>query len=95
MKLEGKTAVITGGARGLGKGFAEHILENGGKVTCGILNFSPCTGIFPQVALLDVRVGVGQDTANDFNKKYGQGSAIFVQCNVSDKDDFASECKSL
>ncbi|ELU17526.1 hypothetical protein CAPTEDRAFT_150351 [Capitella teleta] len=73
MKLEGKTAVITGGAQGLGKGFAQHILESGGKV-----------------ALLDLKVSVGLETANEFNAKYGQGSAIFIQCDVTDKDQFQS-----
>ncbi|ELU12356.1 hypothetical protein CAPTEDRAFT_227706 [Capitella teleta] len=71
MKLEGKRAVITGGAQGLGKGFAEHILESGG-----------------QVALLDVKVSLGLETANELNAKYGQGSAIFIQCDVTDKERF-------
>ena len=33
MKLKGKTALITGGAQGLGKGFCEAILELGGQVS--------------------------------------------------------------
>lgn len=43
-----------------------------------------------QVALLDLKVSVGLETANEFNAKYGQGSAIFIQCDVTDKDQFQS-----
>ena len=32
MKLEGKTVLITGAARGLGKAFAKAILEKGARV---------------------------------------------------------------
>ncbi|MBN9390050.1 MAG: SDR family oxidoreductase [Chloroflexi bacterium] len=31
-RLEGKTVVVTGGGRGLGRAFAEHILREGGRV---------------------------------------------------------------
>ena len=33
MYLSNKTAVITGGAQGLGKGFATAVLEQGGNVS--------------------------------------------------------------
>ena len=37
MKLEGTVALITGGARGFGKGFAREVVENGGKVSIWLI----------------------------------------------------------
>jgi len=39
MKLEGKTALITGAARGLGKSFAEAYLAEGARVVIADINF--------------------------------------------------------
>ena len=36
MDLSSKTAVITGGAQGLGKGFATAVLEHGGNVSARV-----------------------------------------------------------
>ncbi|XP_033750493.1 15-hydroxyprostaglandin dehydrogenase [NAD(+)]-like [Pecten maximus] len=42
MKLQGKVAVVTGGAQGLGRGFAEGLLRKGAKVC--ICDINPATG---------------------------------------------------
>jgi len=33
MKVDGKAALVTGGAQGLGKGFSKILLQNGAKVS--------------------------------------------------------------
>ncbi|KAL3859284.1 hypothetical protein ACJMK2_009510 [Sinanodonta woodiana] len=38
MTLEGKVALVTGGAQGLGRAFSEKLLQNGAKVAIGDLN---------------------------------------------------------
>lgn len=38
MKIPGSVAIITGGARGLGKAFSEELLKRGGKVCFGDIN---------------------------------------------------------
>ena len=34
MIIEGKTALVIGGARGVGKEYVRHLLEKGAKVRC-------------------------------------------------------------
>ena len=37
MKLDGKVVLITGAARGLGRGYAEGVLDRGAKVSNSLL----------------------------------------------------------
>jgi NAD(P)-dependent dehydrogenase (short-subunit alcohol dehydrogenase family) len=38
MKVEGKVALVTGGASGMGKGFTDVLIANGAKVRHFVLN---------------------------------------------------------
>ena len=44
MKIEGKTSVVIGGARGIGRAYCEALLTKGANV--GILTISVCTLFF-------------------------------------------------
>jgi len=66
MKSGTKIAVITGSAGGLGKEFAEKLLESG--------NY--------QVCLSDVNESLGKETCQSFSEKYGKENVHFVSCDV-------------
>jgi len=68
MYLRNCVALVTGGAQGLGKGFARAVLEAGGKVS-----------------LVDVKADIGQKSADEFNSQFGKNSAVFIACDVRNK----------
>ncbi|XP_072024795.1 15-hydroxyprostaglandin dehydrogenase [NAD(+)]-like [Amphiura filiformis] len=72
MKVEGTVAIITGGADGLGKGYAEALLQKGAKGVC----------------LADVDVQRGRSTEQQFISKYGPNKAYFLQCDVTSHHQF-------
>lgn len=76
--LEGKVALVTGGAMGLGKGIASVLLERGCKV-----------------AILDVDERCGEETADEFQKKFGQGNSVFIKCDVSKDEELEGCLKTL
>ena len=40
-----------------------------------------------QVCILDVSPECGQTTAEEFQSQYGKGNAMFIQCDVTNKDN--------
>ncbi|GLD46708.1 15-hydroxyprostaglandin dehydrogenase [NAD(+)] [Lates japonicus] len=69
MALDGKIAVVTGAALGIGKAITETLLQNGAKV-----------------ALLDLNETAGKSLMEAINKQYGQGRALFLNCNVESEE---------
>ncbi|XP_028402031.1 uncharacterized protein LOC114524972 [Dendronephthya gigantea] len=66
VKIEGSVAIVTGGARGIGKAITDALLHNKAKVY-----------------FLDIDVDEGKNVQNEFEDKFGQGKAIFLECNVT------------
>ncbi|XP_063889063.1 15-hydroxyprostaglandin dehydrogenase [NAD(+)]-like [Scylla paramamosain] len=71
MEIKGSVIIITGAARGLGKAFAEALLDRGAKI-----------------CVADIDIEQGQSTVAELQAKHGEGSVIFVSCNVTSDDDF-------
>nr|CAH7748290.1 unnamed protein product [Callosobruchus chinensis] len=71
-EIEGKVALITGGASGLGLRYAEELLKNGLKA----------------VVLADCDSEQGKASEENLNKIFGEGRALFVKTDVSDMKEF-------
>ncbi|XP_014679877.1 PREDICTED: 15-hydroxyprostaglandin dehydrogenase [NAD(+)]-like [Priapulus caudatus] len=72
MKVEGKVAMVTGGARGIGKAICAGLLEEGAKGVC----------------IVDNRTAEGQGTASELCAKHGENRAIYVNTDVTADDQF-------
>nr|CAD7204646.1 unnamed protein product [Timema douglasi] len=72
MDLEGKVALVTGASTGIGLEYVKALLANGVK----------------HVSILDIDETNGVKNVNDLNEKYGAETAIFIQTDVTKKEDF-------
>ncbi|XP_054014702.1 uncharacterized protein LOC128895800 [Hylaeus anthracinus] len=77
--IKNKTALITGGASGLGFVYADKLLQNGAKI----------------VAILDLSTSPGQTSAATLEKKHGKGKAIFLPCDVTNAQQFEQSFKKV
>ena len=88
MKIEGKVAIITGGAAGFGSAFAERFLSKGYRLVFrakrSYVSDSKKRG---RVVLADMNTTAGHDLIeNKFEKKFS-GKVIFVPCDVRRTED--------
>nr|XP_046491615.1 15-hydroxyprostaglandin dehydrogenase [NAD(+)]-like [Neodiprion pinetum] len=72
MDVEGKIALVTGAASGIGFAYAKELLQNGAK----------------HVAILDLASSSGSESANKLNGEFGNGKATFIRCDVTKAQEF-------
>ncbi|CAG2064363.1 unnamed protein product, partial [Timema podura] len=77
MDLEGKVALVTGASTGIGLEYVKALLANGVK----------------HVSILDIDETNGVKNVNELNEKYGAETAIFIQTDVTKKEDFEANFK--
>ncbi|KAK5640404.1 hypothetical protein RI129_011215 [Pyrocoelia pectoralis] len=70
--ISGKIGLITGGSKGIGLGIAKAFLESGLR---GVL-------------ILARNEEIGVRVAGELNREFGEGKAIFIKADVSDKNQF-------
>lgn len=65
MELNGKVALVTGAASGLGLGIAKRFVEAGGRVVIADLNLDAAKATAASLAGEDIAIGVGMDVSNE------------------------------
>ncbi|MBU4568430.1 MAG: SDR family oxidoreductase, partial [Alphaproteobacteria bacterium] len=68
--LKGKSAIITGSSRGIGRAIAEAMADQGARVVISSRKPGPC-----------------EEVAAEINAKHGDGTAIAIPANISNKED--------
>jgi 3-oxoacyl-[acyl-carrier protein] reductase len=72
--MDGRTCVVTGSARGIGRGIAENLAEHGANV---VINYRSSEG-------------AAHETVDAIESMAGEGSAIAVQADVTDPEELAA-----
>jgi 3-hydroxybutyrate dehydrogenase len=65
MELNGKVALVTGAASGLGQGIAKRFVEAGGRVVIADLNLDAAKATAASLAGEDIAIGVGMDVSDE------------------------------
>jgi 3-hydroxybutyrate dehydrogenase len=76
MQLDGKVALITGAASGIGRGIAKRYLEEGARVVIADLNLDAAKESAAILADAKTAVGIGMDVANEAQVNAGVESAL-------------------
>ncbi|XP_049938363.1 15-hydroxyprostaglandin dehydrogenase [NAD(+)]-like isoform X2 [Schistocerca serialis cubense] len=77
MELQGKVAIVTGGASGIGLEMVKHLLQAGLK----------------GVAILDMAEAVGKAAVSPMESEFGGKRAIFIRADVTKADQFKEAFK--
>ncbi|KAJ8027791.1 15-hydroxyprostaglandin dehydrogenase [NAD(+)] [Holothuria leucospilota] len=88
MKVDGKVALVTGGASGIGKALCLRLLESGAKVS-SIPADQSCSFIFHRfhlVAIVDFDQEGGMKAASEFGEKFSHDRVKFIECDVTNDD---------
>ncbi|XP_070581460.1 15-hydroxyprostaglandin dehydrogenase [NAD(+)]-like [Ptychodera flava] len=71
MDIEGRVAIVTGAARGIGRGIVERLLEKGAK----------------GVSMLDIIDETGQENCKVLQKTFSEERVMYIHCDVTKQTD--------
>ena len=76
MQLDGKVALITGAASGIGHAIAKRYLEAGGRVVIADLNVEGAANAARELGNVKSAIGVGMDVSNEDQVNAGVAKAV-------------------
>ena len=82
MRLAGKTAIVTGGASGFGKGIAQVFCEQGANVIIGDLNGEGATSVAEELGERAIAIKCDVTHLDDLHNLVAQGIAQFGQIDI-------------
>ena len=84
MDLDGKVALITGAASGIGHAIAKRYLEAGGRVAIADLNEEGAVEAAKELAGQNAAIGVGMDVSNEdqVNKGVARAAEAFDRIDI-------------
>ncbi len=78
MKFEGKTAVITGSAQGIGRACAERLLADGANVVISDVNMARLTETAAEIGEADRVLAVRTDVTKTDDASYITGETVIL-----------------